>query len=50
MAYRRARLSGWQSVPVVKGLGEAGKLLTTWQADGTAAGNRGDLDEVMSLQ
>jgi hypothetical protein len=31
------------SEPIVKGLGEAGKLLTAWQAEGTAAGNRGDL-------
>jgi hypothetical protein len=31
------------SEPIVKGLGEAGKLLVAWQAEGTAAGNRGDL-------
>ena len=29
--------------PIVEGLGEVGKLLNTWQAEGTAAGNRGDL-------
>ncbi len=29
--------------PVIKGHGEIGKLLLKWQAEGTAAGNRGDL-------
>ena len=29
--------------PIAKGFGEAGKLLNAWQAEGTAAGNRGDL-------
>jgi hypothetical protein len=29
--------------PVAKGFGEVGKLLNTWQAEGTVAGNRGDL-------
>jgi hypothetical protein len=31
------------SEPVVKGFGKAGELLSAWQAEGTAAGNRGDL-------
>ena len=29
--------------PIAKGFGEAGDLLNKWQAEGTAAGNRGDL-------
>ncbi len=31
------------SVPIASGFSQAGELLNSWQAEGTAAGNRGDL-------